>query len=138
MDCCVKTGTNLERTVWTFFVKMQNIHQKFSGYILIICCFGLSKASEEMMNKYVFTNASKHWNHYVRKMLHVSLEIYFPKSIHYEYNFDPPLYELLVTESNQYAPLHESITMYLKHLSHRLKLFHFKSRKVESMYISKY
>ena len=36
-----------------------------------------------LFRKYVFTNASKHWNHYVRKLLHNSLEIYFSKSNQY-------------------------------------------------------
>ena len=33
-----------------------------------------------LFRKYVFNNASKHWNHYVRKLLHNSLEICLPES----------------------------------------------------------
>ena len=36
-----------------------------------------------LFRKYVFTNASKHWNHYVRKLLYNSLEIDFSKSNQY-------------------------------------------------------
>ena len=117
---------------------MQNILQFFSVYILIICCFGLSKTLEDTMKKYVFTNASKHWNHYVRKMVHVSLEIYFHKNIHTEIRFDPSLMNFTITESIQYVPIEESVKMYLKHLNQCLKQFHFKSRQFDNMYISKY
>ena len=33
-----------------------------------------------MFKKYVFTNTSKHWNHYMRKLLHNSLEVCYLKS----------------------------------------------------------
>ena len=40
---------------------------------------------ERMLKKNVFTNASKHWHHYVRKLLHSLLEIHLPN--YYKHNY---------------------------------------------------
>ena len=43
--------------------------------------------AEKMLKEYVFNNASKLYNHYMRKILHNSLEIYFTKlSLYHPWN----------------------------------------------------
>ena len=64
---------------------MMTLHKTLCAFIFTMGCLCLSIASEvttpkqhtslegRMLKKYVFNNASKHWNHYVRKLLHSSL-----------------------------------------------------------------
>ena len=47
---------------------------------------------EIMLRKYVFTNASKHWHHYVRKLLHSLLEMYLPSYYKHEQSVSPNQY----------------------------------------------
>ena len=65
-------------------MKMKKLYKIPNALIFLICCFGFSitlegvtakkcvSLKETVLNKYVFTNASKHWNHYVRKLVYSS------------------------------------------------------------------
>ena len=64
--------------------------QKLFFTIFSLSCIGVLMCSEaisqkmfspegNMLKKYVYHNASKHWNHYVTKLLHNSLEIHLSK-----------------------------------------------------------
>ena len=63
---------------------MKKLCRTLNAFILMICCLCFTMAlevvtakkfvslEEKMLQKYVFTNASKHWNHYVRRLLYSS------------------------------------------------------------------
>ena len=102
---------------------MENImthYQSIYLNIFIICCVGFSailegvKSKEKtsleqtILKKYVFSNASKQWNHYVRKLLYNILEIYFPNILKY-------LSITSFVESDKYVPHDGSLLLYLKY-----------------------
>ena len=99
-----------------------------SVYFTIVCYIGLSMASERaMFKKYVdllpeeiilkelaFTNASKHWNNYVKKLIQYSTERIFPKNILRK----------------------ESIAIYLQYSVQLFKQFLIKSKQVYDLHFN--
>ena len=71
-----------------------------------------------MLQKYVFANASKHWNHYVRKLLHKSLDKH--RGI------------ISLLQTDDYSPPAKTNLICLKYLLHRVKLFIDKSKQVNN------
>ena len=70
---------------------MMKLHKTLCAFIFTMGCIYLSMTSEvtalkqhtslegRMLKKYVFNNASKHWNHYVRKLLDSSIFLLLKK-----------------------------------------------------------
>ena len=106
--------------------------------IFIICCVGFSATLEgvklnektsleqTILKQHVFSKTSKHWNHYVRKLIHSSLEIYFPSVLKYLSNTS-------FMESDKYVSRLGSLLLYLKYLLRYVKQVIVKLNKVKYM-----
>ena len=120
---------------------MEKITKHFQSFYLkvfIIYCIVSSTTSEgvtlnettsleqTVLKQYVFSNASKHWNHYVRKLLHNSLEIYFPNIIKYHSMAS-------FVEAGRYIPYGRSVLLYLKYLPPHTKQVVVKLNQVKFM-----
>ena len=77
-----------------------------------------------MLINYVFTNASKHWNNYVRKILHSSLEIHLPNYYKHKHSVLP----------KQYHPYDKNLLKYLQYLVQSVKKFVVDSQKVKRLF----
>ena len=118
--------------------KIMKLNQALYLNVFIIFCIGsLTTAEGIMLNEktsleqtllkqYVFSNASKHWNHYVRKLIHNSLENYFPNILRYHSMTS-------FVESDKYVPDHGSLLLYLKHSLLYVKQVIVKLNKVKYM-----
>ena len=124
---------------------MMNLQTALCLHIVVVCLIPSMVAEgprkylspeERMLKKYVFTNASRHWKHYLRKLLHNSLQTYFPKipaSIP-----DFLLIRLptkVVQNLNKYLPISDNALNCLFYLSQHVKLFLAKQKQVQELEI---
>ena len=112
-----------------------NLHQLLC-FNLIVAVMGHqgerskpSSPERRILMKYVFTNASKHWNHYIRKLLHNSLEFYV-MNISVDLFVPSSLFD-----RNPDAVCEENVMSCLKYLMQHVNKFVFKHKKVEYLRI---
>ena len=106
--------------------------------VVTMYCFCLSMASEKlirnkyvdplaeraMLKKFVFTNATKHWDNYVRKLMEYSTKRVVSENV------------LRKEPSINCLPKHKSITIYLQDSVKILKHFVMKSKQVNALNVS--
>ena len=112
----------------------------FCVLIFTLGCVGLSKASEKLLfrkdevlspegiilKKFVFTNATKHWNNYIIKLIQYSTEKIFSTNI------------LRKESSIHYLPHGKSVKNSIQFLFEHVNEFLFKSKQVNNCSVNPY
>ena len=139
-DFLLMKNLNVNVTVINSRFCSTKVHEMLCVSVVTIYCFCLSMASEKltinkyvdplpesaMLKKFVFTNATKHWNNYVKKLMEHSTKKAISKRV-------------LKKESAINSLLQvKTIIIYLQHSVKLLKQFFMKSKQVNVLHVHPY